>query len=186
MIVVGVPNAGAKRAEEYSPIAIVDNVAPAGSEFIAFLTGEAMPRVQRAFRVKTGPENTGIGGSSLGAVIAMEAATEHPEVFGKVICESMPMTTHERAVFKHFAAKKSWPRQIAMGMGGKEFGTDEKSEPQNRQLSATAAAFKELMAGKGLASDRFRLTVEEGAPHDETAWAKRLGGELEFLFPAKK
>ena len=186
IIVVGVPNAGAKRSQEYTPFAMIDGVRPGGTEFIAFLMNEAMPRVQRAFRVKSDPDNTAIGGSSLGAVIALEAATEHPGVFGKVICESMPMTTKERAAFKHFAAKKNWPRRIAMGMGGKEYGKDDKHEAQNRQLAGTAAAFKELMAGKGLASDRFRLIVDEGAPHDETAWAKRLGGELEFLFPAKK
>ncbi len=186
MIVVGVPHAGAKRSQEYTPFPMVDGAAPGGTEFIQFLMSEAMPRVARAFRVQTGPEHTGIGGSSLGAVIALEAATEHPDVFGKAICESMPLTMKDRAAFKHFATKQKWPGQIAMGMGGKEFGKDEGKESQNRQLTGAAAAFKELMNGKGLASDRFRLTVVEGAPHDETAWAKRLGAELEFLFPAKK
>ena len=50
----------------------------------------------------------------------------------------MPLTTKERAAFKHFAAKKNWPQKIAFGMGGQENGKDAKNEPTNRQLTAVA------------------------------------------------
>jgi predicted alpha/beta superfamily hydrolase len=185
LIIVGVPNAESLRAQEYLPFEMVEGVKPRGREFVEFLTGEVMPRVERSFRVKSGPENTGIGGASLGAVIALEAATEHPELFGKVLCESMPLTMHERAAFRHFGLQKNWPARIAFGMGGHELGKDAKNDSQNRALTATAMAFKELAAGHGLGSDRFKLTIDEDAVHDEGAWAKRLGPDLEFLFPAK-
>jgi predicted alpha/beta superfamily hydrolase len=185
LIIVGVPNAETLRSQEYLPFALIDGVQAHGTQFIEFLLNEAMPRIERSFRVKTGPESTGIGGASLGAVIALEAATEHPDVFGKALCESMPLTMKERAAFKHFGLKKNWPAKIAFGMGGHELGKDPKNEGGNKALSATAMAFKELAAGHGLGSDRFKLTIDEDAVHDETAWAKRLGGDLEFLFPAK-
>lgn len=185
LIIVGIPNAGGLRSQEYLPFEMIDKVSPSGGEFVEFMNSEVRPRIERAFRVRTGPESTGVGGASLGAIIAMEAGVSHPEVFGKVLAESMPLIAKERAAFKHFAGAKNWPLKVVFGMGGKETGKEAASESANKQYVATAQAFKELAQGKGLKQDRFRLTIDEGAAHNEEAWGKRFGGALEFLFPAK-
>ena len=186
LIIVGIPNAGGLRSQEYLPFEMIDKVSPRGGEFVEFLDGEVRARIERAFRVRTGPESTGVGGASLGAIIALEAGVTHPDVYGKVLAESMPLVAKERAAFKHFAAAKNWPLKVAMGMGGKETGKDPGNETANKQYVATAQAFKELAQGHGLKEDRFRLAIDEGAVHNEEAWGKRFGAALEFLFPAVK
>ncbi len=186
LIIVGIPNAGVLRSQEYLPFDMLDNVEPHGTDFVKFLVGEVKPRVERAFRVRSDKDSTGVGGASLGAIIALEAATEHPDVFGRVLCESMPLIEKDRAAFKHFAASKTWPQKIAFGMGGREPSGGTGKESDNKKYTAAASAFKELAAGHGLNADRFRLTIDEAATHNEAAWAKRFGPALEFLFPAGK
>jgi enterochelin esterase-like enzyme len=66
----------------------IDGVEPQGQLHVQWLMSTVMPRVERAFRVAKGPENTGIGGSSLGAVISMYAAARHPDTFGIVLAPS--------------------------------------------------------------------------------------------------
>jgi alpha-glucosidase len=185
IIIVGIPHAGEGRMAEYTPIAIYDGVTPRGKEYIDFVINEVKPRVDRSFRTSGGPENTAIGGASLGGLIALEAATEHPNVFGKVLAESTPLLAKNRMAFMHFANKKNWPKMVYFGMGGKEAGTDPKDAGLNQQYAASAGAFGEALKGRGFSSDRMLIKVDPDAVHNEEAWAARFGTALEFLFPVK-
>lgn len=180
LIIVAVPHAGGLRAQEYLPIQAIDKVEPRGAEYVSFLVNEVRPKIERLYRVKSGPEHTAIGGASLGAIISMEAATERPDVFGKALVESMPLVMKDRAAFKHFSGKKTFPKRLAIGMGGKESSSTGGSAGLDEQYVAGAQALEELARGKG---SEVRSFVDPGAPHDETAWAKRFGPALEFLFP---
>ncbi len=180
LIIVGIPNAGAARMSEYVPIAVYEKSVPQGKAYIAFLTSEVKPRIDALFRTKPDAANTGIGGASLGGVISIEAATERPDVFGKVLSESTPMLANNRALFRHFGNKKTWPTRFYFGMGGKE---DPKDPAMSEQYTSSAAAFGELLKGKGFSNDSFKLNVDSKAEHNEQAWAKRLPAALQFLFP---
>lgn len=188
IIIVGVPHARELRMSEYVPFAWSgsDKAPPRGKEFVNFLASEVKPRVDRAFRTKTDAANTAIGGASLGAVIAFEAATERPDVFGKVVAESMSfLGGKNRESFKHFAGKPKWPGTVVFGMGGKEGGKAATDDANNAGYVAGAQAFAELAKGKGLGQDRFKLVIDPDAVHNEEAWAKRLPDALKFLFPPK-
>lgn len=188
IIIVGVPHARELRMSEYVPFAWSgsEKAPPRGKEFVSFLVDEVKPRVDRAFRTKPDPANTGIGGASLGAVIAMEAATERPDVFSKVLAESMSFLAGSgRESFKHFSGKPNWPAKVVFGMGGMEAGKGEKDQATNGTYVAAAQAIGELAKGKGLGADRFKLVIEPDATHNEEAWASRFQGALKFLYPAK-
>ncbi|MBX3404772.1 MAG: alpha/beta hydrolase [Phycisphaeraceae bacterium] len=180
LIIVGIPHAGAARASEYLPLSVLDGVEPRGKQYIEFLSREVIPRVERAFRVRTGRDSRGIGGASLGGLIALEAATELPGTFGKVLAESVPLPLGNNAVFRHFGAKPNWPLLVYFGMGGREAGDN---AAMNERYTDGAGAFKELLAGRGLAAARARVVIDETARHDEAAWAARLPAALQFLFP---
>lgn len=185
IIIVGIPNTGAGRMAEYSPVPIIDGVAPRGREYVEFVVSEVKPRIDRAFRTKPDAENTGVGGASLGGLISLEAATLHPEVFGKVLAESTPLTMKNKAAFTHFAAIKNWPKKVYFGMGGKEAGTDPKEDATNAQYVASAQAFGELLKGRGFSTETLKIVVDAEAVHNEEAWARRLPDALTFLFPSK-
>ena len=46
-----------------------------------------------------------------------------------------------------------------------------------------ARALKALLLEKGWRDEHLRYLEAEDAPHSETAWAARVEGILEFLFP---
>lgn len=183
-IIVGVPHAGEGRIREYLPVAAINGVMPDGREHIAWLLHEVMPRVERAFRVKTGPEFTGIGGSSLGAAIALEAATQYPDRFGILLAESLPLRTGETEIWDAWTGKMTaWPRRVYLGMGGQETGPEPAKAERNQAYVEAIKALDQKMAAAGLGADRRLLLIDAQATHTESAWAKRLPDALRFLFP---
>jgi predicted alpha/beta superfamily hydrolase len=185
IIIVAIPNTGAGRMNEYSPVAILDGVTPRGAEYVDFLVREVKPRIDSAFRTKPDAANTAVGGSSLGGLISLEAATEHPEVFGKVLAESTPLVSKNRAAFNYFAKKKDWPKLVYFGMGGMEAGKDAADKTLNGQYAASAQAFGELLKGHGFSNSTLMIKIDPDAVHNEEAWAKRFPDALMFLFPPK-
>jgi predicted alpha/beta superfamily hydrolase len=162
---------------------MIDGVAPRGDAYVDFLVREVVPRVERGFRIKPGAQNTAIGGSSLGAVISLYAATRYPDVFGKVLVESMPMHIKDKSLSGLFEGAGAWPSRVSIGMGGHEIESEAADAPINRGYAQSARDMDALLKAKGLADESRRLVIDPEATHTEAAWAKRLPGALKFLFP---
>lgn len=181
LIIVGVPHAGAGRVGEYMPGPELSGVEPGGDAYLAFLVGEVMPRIERAFRVKQGREHTAIGGSSMGAAIALHAAARHPERFGLVLAESLPgFAVQGRADEIAAAEADDLPIRLFLGAGGRE-SSDRSPNPV---VVRGAQHLAGVMASRGLGNDRVCVEIDPEAAHDERAWAARFGAALRFLFPA--
>src|SRR5262245_44069914 len=184
IIIVGVPHSGNGRLQEYLPVPAIDNATPQGERHVQWLLNEVMPRVERAFRVKTGPESTGVGGSSLGAVISVYAATTHADKFGLVLAESLPLRTGKAQVWDDWlAGVQTWPRRVPLGMGGAETGNNPDRAERNRSYVDAVKALDERLKKAGLGADRRLLIIDPAAEHTESAWAKRLPQALVFLSP---
>ena len=82
-IVVAVDN-GPNRLDEYSPWNNPTYGGGQGDLYVDFLVQTLKPYIDINYRTLPGRENTGIGGSSMGALIATYAALREPSVFGKV------------------------------------------------------------------------------------------------------
>ncbi|WP_460502287.1 alpha/beta hydrolase-fold protein, partial [Hymenobacter agri] len=82
-IVVAVDN-GPNRLDEYSPWNNPQYGGGQGDLYLDFLTQTLKPYIDSNYRTLPDRANTGIGGSSMGALIATYAALRHPAVFGKV------------------------------------------------------------------------------------------------------
>ena len=183
-IIVAVPNAGQGRNSEYMPVSGINDIPAAGQVHTSWLLNEVKPRVEAAFRVKTGPENTGIGGASLGAAISLYAATTHPETFGLLLAESLPLRTGEAKVWDSFVAGvKTWPKRVYLGMGGAELGTEAKNADRNKADVDAVRSLDSVLDKAGLGPDRRLLVVDAAGQHNEEAWSKRLPQALSFLFP---
>jgi enterochelin esterase-like enzyme len=184
MIIVGVPHSGTGRISEYLPVPALEGVTPQGEEHIEWLLREVMPRVERAFRVKQGSENTAVGGSSLGAVISLYAAAKHPGTFGMVLAESLPLRTGAHQAWSQFLdSVDQWPRKVYLGVGGAETGTDAANAARNKAYVDAVRELDARLEKAGLGPDRRLLQVDAQATHTEEAWAKRLPLALRFLFP---
>lgn len=188
VIIVGIPHAGVLRTEEYVPPVttepLIGGKVPAGAATVAWIRSEVMPRVERAFRVARGPENTGIGGASLGGLMALYAGAAHPETFGLVLAES-PALGWEKLDYTQsfFGQFKTWPQRVFMAVGGNEAG-EGKSE-QSKQYAARVQSMKGVLEAAGVTGERLKFVFEPQAAHSEQAWGARLPGALEYLFPAR-
>lgn len=181
VIIVGIPHSQKGRMSEYLPLAIIDGVEPRGKQYVDFLVSEVMPRVERSFRVKTGPEHTTIGGSSLGAVISLYAATQRPDKFGAVLLESMSGLGGKRPAIEFFAASKAWPKRVYFAVSEQEGGKEPAAAAMNADYLVGAKAFGDLIASK--VSDNARLVKTGPGVHNEEAWRDRFPEAMVFLFP---
>ena len=211
LIVVGVDNSP-RRWEEYGPWANrvmhrwVDSswarAAEGGqaSAYVGFLVNTVKPEIDRRYRTRPGREHTGIGGSSMGGLVALYAALERPDVFSKVMAMSTAVWFAEDG--GPWLADNRLLRQIGAGIAPRnvrfylDVGTEERSratDPDVRDgaggpvayprayLEGSRAVVEALRAG-GVADSSLRFVVDSGAPHHERAWAARLAPALIWLF----
>jgi metallo-beta-lactamase class B len=82
-IVVAVDNSSA-RLDEYSPWNNPQYGGGQGDLYVDFLVQTLKPYIDTNYRTLPSRENTGIAGSSMGALIATYAALREPGVFGKI------------------------------------------------------------------------------------------------------
>lgn len=187
-VIVGIPHGGAARISEFLPVDAIPKMAkPAGEAYVGFLLREIKPRVERAFRVETDPANVAIGGSSLGAAMAVYAACEHPDQFGLVLAESIPLRTGNAEAWRSWMAKvkasdKTLPHRMWFGMGGQETGDAPDRAAQNKGYVDGVHELMDNLGKHGKGAESMNLVVDEKAQHNEAAWAARLPKALEFLF----
>ena len=114
MIIVGIDNTGKDRIREYMPHRSMHPMMlrVQGRYYPDFLMKEVMPFVERNYRVATGPENTGLGGSSLGALIALYTAMARPGVIGRLLLESPSLWASHRQTIKESRSVRIWPERI--------------------------------------------------------------------------
>ena len=181
LIIVGIDHGGARRGREYLPVEDSLNptaTEPLGREYAEFVTREVMPFIARTYPVARGPSNTGFGGSSYGAIAALNTAMVKPGKFGRLLIESPSLYVGNKFLLRRASAVGRWPSRIYLGVG-----TAETRNPQrNEETVAHVLELEAILRRAGLGSRRLGVIVEEGATHSEGAWAKRLPDALEFLY----
>ena len=215
IIVVGVDN-GPARWDEYSPWInrhMRDWIDSAwakpvqggeGSAYVSFIANTLKPRIDRQYRTLADRAHTGIGGSSMGGLIAIHAGVTRPDIFSRVMAMSSAVWFAEEGGtwlsknqlledIRARAAAGSLPRDVRFYL---DVGTAERSrevEPDvvdatgervsypRAYLEGTRAVAAALVAG-GVPDSNVKLVVGEGAAHNEKAWASRLPGALQWLY----
>ena len=127
-----------------------------------------------------GTENTGLGGSSLGGLIALYTQLAAPGVFGKLLIESPSLFVADGKILDECRRFRAWPKRVYVGMGTREVGNPEK----DAKMVAGAQELASILRDAGLDDQRLRLRIAEGATHTESAWAARFPEALQFLFPS--
>ena len=180
MIVVGMDNAGEDRLREYMPHRSMHPVMlrVQGRRYPEFLLKEVMPFVEKTYRVATSPENTGLGGSSLGALIALYTVMARPGIFGRLLLESPSLWVSNRQAIKESRTVRVWPERIFLAVGTAEAGSVERDRTVVDDVRELAAILRRAV----LSEKRLRLVIKDGAGHNEAAWAERFPEALQFLF----
>jgi len=186
IIVVGVSNAGDRRAAEYTPVA--DDVRGGGdaARYADFLVGELKPFIDSTYRTLPDAEHTGIMGSSLGGIVSIYIAWARPGAFSRVGAMSTSYKWADGQIIDFVSAQPA-PRGVRVWI---DMGTAEDRDDSDGDgvpdIIALHRRMRDVLVSRGLEPGRTLAYVEdEGARHDERAWAARLPAALRFLFPAR-
>ncbi|QTC92266.1 alpha/beta hydrolase [Brevundimonas goettingensis] len=160
--------------------------------YLAFLTDELKPFIDRTYRTLTGPADTAVSGSSMGALMSLYSVMKRPDVFGACAClsthwplkvvgleEGAPLATwRERLV-------AAWTGVVSAGLPDPAMGRRFYFDHGDETLDAFYAAFQvkvdETFRARGYQPNQFETLVFPGAQHNETSWNARLDVPLKFL-----
>jgi len=179
LIIVGIDNTKT-RIQEYIPYRSKDPkvVHPSGRSYPEFLRREVMPLIEQRYKVSKGPENTGLGGSSLGGLITLYTQFAMPGVFGRLLIESPSLFVANKKILEENRRFCGWPQRIYLAMGTREVGHEEK----DAKILDGVRELESMLRSCGLGEDRLKVRIDEGAGHNEAAWAARFPEALEFLY----
>ncbi len=183
-IVVGIPNMGEKRLDEYSPFRQLKLGGGQGEQYLTFLTETLKPIIDADFRTCPGREHTAILGSSMGGFISLYAFFHFPETFGLVGVLSPSFWFARGAMYTYIENVPFSPGKIYLDVGTREHGGGKSKvmKSHSRRYYASVRRMYRLMVKKGYRPRRDLLYVEEKwAGHEEQAWARRLPAGIRFL-----
>ncbi len=178
-IVVGVPNAGEKRLEEYGPFASGTGEPGRAAAYVAFLADTLKPLIDRSFRTRPEREYTGTAGSSMGGLISLFALFHRPDVFGMAGAMSPSLWFGYRATMDYIDRMPHTPARIYLDVGTRE-GPQHGVSPARRRgvarrYRSNVRILERMLIEKGYRSGSDLYYVEEpGGIHNEANWARRF------------
>lgn len=176
LIIVGIYNTKA-RVREYTPTQVPKLGGGRADRYAKFLLAEVKPFVEREYRMLSGPQYTGIGGSSLGGLVSLYLGLKHSAVFGKIAALSPSVWWNQRVIHR-FAGRlrvNSRPR-LWLDIGTRE----------GPRIVQDVERFRDVLLERGWRLDEdLHYERVEGAEHNEAAWAQRVRPFLQFLYPAR-
>jgi predicted alpha/beta superfamily hydrolase len=180
-IIVGIANT-ADRLREYGPRQPgPDQGEDLSREYGRFVVEEVKPFIDATYRTLPGAENTGVGGSSMGGLIALHLCKWYPHVFG--LCAALsPSLWWDREYFLRTVGESpEWLRhcRVWVDAGTREGETDAATRATAKRVRRLADQFARHGPRDG---GRFHCEEVEGGTHDEAAWGGRFDRVLRFLF----
>ena len=178
LIIVGIYNAGKQRLGEYTPTSAPRLGGGRANRYAKFLLEEVRPFLSERYRIASGVESTGIGGSSLGGLVSLYLGLRLPHIFGRIAALSPSVWWNQRVILRFAAAAPIQPiPRIWLDAGTGEGG----------RTVEDVERFRDLLLAKGWRLGRdLHYERVEGAGHNEAAWSRRVGPFLQFLFPPRE
>lgn len=173
-IVVGIPNMGAERLNEYSPFEHPKLGGGKGDQYLDWLIDTVKPMIDERYYTIPDCEHTGIAGSSMGGLISLYAFFRYPDVFGFAGVLSPSLWLNEAKLFRFIENSSYSPGKLYLDVGDLE----------GERHVENALRLRDMLIEKGyrLGEDLMWVEEEFGA-HHESAWARRFREALPFLLP---
>ena len=187
MIVVGMEcsHEGNDRLSEYCPYEysgrFFGEIKGLGHETFLWLVNEVKPWADSTLRTYSFREACGIGGSSMGGLMALYGIVRFNEVFSKAACVSSAVGPGMKKIEEEIVKAPLLPdTRVYLS-----FGTEEaryRASSANRLLTRTAKNHYEI---EGLLRQRgctASLYIQDGGRHCEADWEKQVPGFMKFLW----
>lgn len=175
IIIIAIEHGSEDRIKEY--IFDNDNVANGseGKKYIRFITDTLKPYVDINYRTKKDRDNTGIGGSSLGALISIYSGFLYPEVYSKLLIFSPSLWVEPNNNFPMMNFRIPFKTKIYLYGGGQE----------GSKMVKRIHIFEEYLKRwekKNLFNFEFRTNINPEGTHSEFYWSQEFPRAIEWLF----
>lgn len=170
-----------------------------GAAYVDFLANTLKPVIDARYRTLTDPAHTGVGGSSMGGLIAVYAGLRRPDVFGRVMAMSTAVWFAEEG--GAWMSRNRLLDEVRRGVSpGVRFyvdvGTAERSrdtdpdvlDAHGKQVTYPRAYLEgntmlaQALRDGGLPASQLRFVVAPHAVHNESAWARRFATAIQWLY----
>jgi predicted alpha/beta superfamily hydrolase len=179
VILAGIDHAGVERIEEYTPSC--DPRRRVGGRLGAyrqFLVDELKPWIDARYRTRAEAASTGLGGSSLGGLAALEICLTRPDVFGRLAAMSPSLWWDRRCVIER-ARRLAGRVDVSIWL---DAGTHE-----GPGVVHHARVLKNILLRHGWRLGRdLHYREIAGGQHSEADWARRAPDVLRALFPPER
>jgi enterochelin esterase-like enzyme len=180
LVIAGIANAGERRLAEYTPSRDWKLGGGEAGKYALMLTREVLPFLHEHYRLRSGPIDTGLGGSSLGALVSLWIGLRHADQFGKLAVLSPSVWWNHRYILAYL-------NQVAPEVVHRPSIWLDAGDQEGRRTLADADLLHARLRKHGW-RDGLDLHFEAiaGGTHDEESWATRVRPFLCFLFPAER
>lgn len=175
IIVIAVEHGGDDRIREYvfkNPKLSED---AEGKKYIRFITDTLKPYIDQKYRTLKDRENTGIGGSSLGALISIYGGLLYPEVYSKLLLFSPSLWVEPNNNYPLVSFQHQFRTRVYL-YGGKKEGPE---------MVTRVRAFEkamELWERQKLFDFKVRTVINKDGEHQEFFWSQEFPQAIEWLY----
>lgn len=179
MVGIECDHRGSRRLQEYTPYPINNTFFGSadgdGAALMDWVVSELKPHIDRNYRTWSQRAATGIGGSSMGGLMAMYAVVHHNNVFSKAACLSPSiMICTDQLSDELFNNDIDPDTKIYWSFGGREL------TPENRVVAErTLQDFQEMLEYRG---GEGMVRIVESGKHDEMSWRRQNPDYYDFLW----
>ncbi len=175
VIIIAIENGSEDRIKEYvlDDDSIIENAE--GKKYIRFLADTLKPYVDSVYRTKQEREFTGIGGSSLGALISIYSGFLYPEVYSKLMIFSPSLWLNPANDFPQMNFKNPYDIKVYL-YGGEEEGS---------QMTDRMQLFEKTMEGWEDSTSmqfEFKISINPEGKHQEFFWSQEFPRAIEWLY----
>ena len=171
-IVVGIPNMGTARINEYTPFVDPKVGGGQGEGYLDYLVHTVKPLIDERFRTLADASHTGIAGSSLGGLISLYAFFRYPEVFGFTAALSPSLWFANAAILEFVEQAPHVRGRVYLDVGLRE----------GPAHVALARRLRDILVDKGYEPRvELRWVEDREGRHHESAWGRRFRKALPFL-----
>ena len=171
IIIVGISNSP-DRSPEYSDTRL-------GRSYASFVVHTLKPMIDSLYRTKPEAAHTSVMGSSMGGLISFLFAWWYPDVFSQAGCLSSAFLFDDNKILKEVRDYSGPRKNLRFYLDCGTVDLEARLRPGSEEM---AKILEEKGYNKGIA---FEYYLDDGAVHNERAWAERVWRPLTFFFRKK-
>lgn len=181
MIIVGIEcsHQGSERLWEYSPYKIEQSIFGSGlidgygKQYMEWLVNTLKPHIDNKYPTLSDRQNTAVGGSSMGGLMAFYSGLAHNKTFSKIASLSPSLFFCKKQLMEE------WERSQIDPDSRFYFSFGEEEIENSPQALSPVEYFNDAIQQAGASS---MIHIQAGGGHNEATWAAQNQRYIAFLF----